>query len=90
MRSWGWDEAQARARRARESGPRAFGRVAHASARRSISGARRAGVVAGKKAALVARIHQFAPTPPVSPRHASPKWAAITGAANATDTGCVV
>ena len=44
----------------------------------------------GKKAALVARIHQFAPTPPVSPRHASPKWAAITGAANATDTGCVV
>ena len=32
---------------------------------------------------------QFAPTPPVYPRHASPKWAAITGAANATDTGCV-
>lgn len=45
MRSWGWDEAQARARRARESGPSAFGRVAHASARRSISGAR----VAGKR-----------------------------------------
>ena len=98
MRSWGGTERRVRAARAslgraRSAARTRLARDVRLGSRFLARGAQlrvKQTAFRGKKATLVARIRQFAPTPPVSPRHASPKWAAITGAANATDTGCVV
>jgi hypothetical protein len=91
MRAWGGTE-RGRVRAARASlGTSAFGRGATRERATSISARpkRCRPRARAEKRRLSSRRIQFAPTPPVYPRHASPKWAAITGAANATDTGCV-
>ena len=91
MRAWGGRSAGACAPRARVWGRARSAAARHASARlrflldRRGVGRARARKKGGSRRGRI----QFAPTPPVYPRHASPKWAAITGAANATDTGCV-
>ena len=90
-RGGGTERGRVRAARA-SLGTNAFGRGATRERATSISsskcrvvGRARARKKGGSRRGRI----QFAPTPPVYPRHASPKWAAITGAANATDTGCV-